>query len=513
MAKTLVTMASSNLWTLRGFTGYPLGPVGASKQCNPIEPIRGRILLHRIWTARQPRARKMGITDAASRPKDVQTSSFALVALQFHGFLNALSYFSQCDAKHLKPDRGNDSPPRTKKAKTTHVSFPMHFDVVARDKCVLHMYGDNSALVDQLNFRVKQNDMASRVIHTHVTIVKLWKAGRISFVKPFSSWYSHIPRALNDKADALVNLAQNKKNSFVQVLQPMVLFPSPPVALQGFWDGGVRSGLLTVNANGRQQGAKSACGWLLQIAIDVAPDGHPKWTNAILGSVVLDGWQVSFAFEAELWGAEFLAASVEYFFNQPFSFNTCVSQSFVDNFSCGGESNLSFSWCYGNLWLGIGIPHIHAPKSKSKLYSRQVCICLILRSQRVVKVLWSLSWVVKLQRPWRCTTRFGNKMMFVGGRWVCSVIGWTLVTFFAKTQYNFQYCSFFTWLSFQLFGLSLLWRLGPGTTPAAETGGPLLVSSNFTLAFRFSCDCFFICLLFFCAVDTCFPSVLFLPRV
>jgi len=37
--------------------------------------------------------------------------------------------------------------------------------------------------------------------------------------------------------------------------------------------------------------------------------------NVIFGSVVLDRWQLSSAFEAELWGAEFLAASVEYLLN------------------------------------------------------------------------------------------------------------------------------------------------------------------------------------------------------
>ena len=72
----------------------------------------------------------------------------------------------------------------------------------------------------------------------------------------------------------------------------------------------------------------STCGWVLQVAWATASDGHPKWNDAIIGSVSLDPFHVTSAFEAELWGIEFLTASLEYFCVEAVTVSTLISQLF-----------------------------------------------------------------------------------------------------------------------------------------------------------------------------------------
>lgn len=98
--------------------------------------------------------------------------------------------------------------------------------------------------------------------------------------------------------------------------------------MRGFWDGGVRVGSANAGASDFREGASSACGWVLQVAWATASDGHPKWNDAIVGSMALDSFHVTSAFEAELWGIEFLTAVLEFFYLRTVTISSFVSQLF-----------------------------------------------------------------------------------------------------------------------------------------------------------------------------------------
>lgn len=90
------------------------------------------------------------------------------------------------------------------------------------------------------------------------------------------------PRALNKKARAPVNWAQDQKQSCLCSFVRSSSLPHPPVAVRGFGDGGVRAG-------GRDGVGDSlaTCAWVLEASCCLSSFSNLDWQQVSKGAIVL----------------------------------------------------------------------------------------------------------------------------------------------------------------------------------------------------------------------------------
>ena len=91
---------------------------------------------------------------------------------------------------------------------------------------------------------------------------------------------------------------------------------TPVLALRGSWDGGVRSGHAPIGG----------CGWMIE-AVNSFGGTRKDWFVVQTGFVSLkNSLEASNAFEAELYGSEFLSAGLKVFFDVKLHSQTLVER-------------------------------------------------------------------------------------------------------------------------------------------------------------------------------------------
>ena len=212
----------------------------------------------------------------------------------------------------------------TKRDKKT-VTIPLEVAVREDKECAFVAFGDNEALMEQLNLKksLGNANFTSRLLRLQIFIAKLWKQNKIAF-STLLDWFQYIPREHNSEADRLVNIAMNERASSLCSLSLSDLGCSPR-ALRGFWDGGSRG------YGGRTDGnsiALSSCAWVLEAWVKPRGKSCWQWMRISHGSIFFLA-SVS-AYEAELCGAEFLLLALGHFWGVCID-NLRHRQFFIDN--------------------------------------------------------------------------------------------------------------------------------------------------------------------------------------